>query len=600
MKIRATLLRVLPVVAAALLCGPAQATASPRPTEAGQNPFGQPNYSVAEEAPYCTAHACVHWVATTHDAPADLSDRDADGVPDSAEQAGQALEAVYAREVGPPPLGLAWRAPLGDGALGGDARVDLYFEDIANSAYGVAPRDDGQTAAQVHGFLVVDRSYALTSEGSAQRLRDVLAHEFNHLCQYAYDGYFESWLAEATAQWMMDQVEPGFANVRHAVSFWASDTREPLVSRRTSDAPPPKSYGSSVWDLWLAERFGANAVRDAWHAAEAQPTYQSFSPVSFDAALDGRTGPDGAPASFSGEFAKFAAATAEWQLAGSGFGTSAGFPDVERIGSLPATGELATLPLDHTTFALLDVPAREGGSLRLEVTAPDGLRAALALVGRGANGTTMALRELPTGGSGAVTLDGPSAYDRITAVVVNADASRAAERKDASGQWAFARDRQQLTARLVMIGAPPGANEPPAPASTARPPAQTPVVVASPEGIHTPAPAFALDGPRSARLNALRHRRVLWLRLRVMRRVAIRGALQADPVTAHRLRLRGLTVARGAVSSSAGHHRMRLRVSRSTAKRLRRLARGGILTLRLVGTDAAGARTLVQGSLRLR
>jgi hypothetical protein len=352
--------------------------------------------------------------------------------------------------------------------------------------------------------------------------------------------------------------------------------------------------------VWLAERFGADAVRDAWHAAEAQPTYQSFSPVSFDAALDGRTGPDGAPASFSSEFAQFAAATAEWQVAGSGFGTSAAFPDVERIGSLPATGELAMLPLDHTTFALLDVPAREGTSLRLEVTAPDGLRAALSLVGRGTNGTSTALRDLPSGGRGAVTLDSPGAYDRITAVVVNADTSRAAERKDASGQWAFARDGQQLTARLVTIGAPSVANEPLPPAALAPPPARTPVAIESPDGIHNPIPSFSLAGPRSARLRTLRHRRVLWLRLRVTRRVAIRGVLQADPVTAHRLRLRGLTVARGPVSSSPGHHRMRLGVSRSTTRRLGRLARGGILTVRLVGTDAAGARTLVQGSLRLR
>src|SRR4051794_27562187 len=123
MRIRATLLRVLPVVAAALLWTPAHATASPRPTDTGQNAFGQANYSVAEEVPYCTAHACVHWVATTHDAPADLSDGNSDGTPDSVEQAGQALEAVYARETGPPPSGLAWRAPLGDGTLGGDARI---------------------------------------------------------------------------------------------------------------------------------------------------------------------------------------------------------------------------------------------------------------------------------------------------------------------------------------------------------------------------------------------------------------------------------------------------------------------------------------------
>jgi hypothetical protein len=598
MRIRATLLRVLPVVAAALLWTPAHATASPRPTGTGQNAFGQANYSVAEEVPYCTPHACVHWVATTHDAPADLSDGNSDGTPDSVEQAGQALEAVYARETGPAPDGLGWRAPLSDGALGGDARVDLYFEDLGGSAYGVAPQDDGQTAPQIHGFLVIDRTYAVTGDDSLPLLRDVLAHEFNHLCQYAYDGYFESWLAEATAQWMMDQVEPGFHNVRTALDFWTVNTREPLVSRRTSTAPPPKSYGSSVWDLWLADRLGPDAVRDVWQAAETQPTYQSFSPSSFDSALAAGTATAGAPASFSSEFARFAAATAEWQVAGSGFGASVGFPDVERIGTLPATGELATLPLDHTTFALLDVPAREGTAMRLEVKAPDGLEAALALVGRDAGATTTALGELPDGGAGSVVLDSPGTFERITAVVVNADPTRSMQRKDPGGQWMFARDGQQLTARLVTVGAASSTDEP-APAATP-PPARTHVVVESPEGIDTPPPAFRLDGPRSARLRTLRHRRLLWLRLRVARRVAVRSVLETDPVTTHRLGLHSPTLARRAASLMTGQRRMRLRLSRSVASHLARLARGDVLTMRLVGTDESGARTLVQKPLRLR
>jgi hypothetical protein len=275
---------------------------------------------------------------------------------------------------------------------------------------------------------------------------------------------------------------------------------------------------------------------------------------------------------------------------------------VQRIGTLPATGELATLPLDHTTFALLDVPAREGTELRLEVHAPDGLKAALALVGRNAGGTiTTEFGELPAGGTGTVTLDSPASFERITAAVVNADPARTKERKDASGRWAFARDGQQLSARLVTIGAPPP-TEPPPPTVLAPPPATEPtVVVESPEGIGPPPPpAFRLDGPRSLRLRTLRHRRMLWLQLSVARRVAIRGVLQADPVTAHRLRLHGLAVARGTVSFSPGRHRIRLRVSRSVARHLAGLARGGVLTVRLVGTDAAGARTLVQSPLRLR
>ena len=75
-------------------------------------------------------------------------------------------------------------------------------------------------------------------------------------------------------------------------------------------------------------------------------------------------------AGFSDEFARFAAATAEWRAPGSGFSEGASFPDVERLGGISVGDFPATVELDHTTFALLDVTPTAAGAIRMNVTAP--------------------------------------------------------------------------------------------------------------------------------------------------------------------------------------------------------------------------------------
>lgn len=569
------------VAGVAALVGASPALATPRPTDSGDGVFGIPNYSVAEQQPYCLARVCVHWVATTDDAPPDLRDTDADGVPDTVEHTAEALASAYGRETGTPAAGLAWREPPSDGTLGGDDRTDLYLQNLRGVASGVAPRDEGQRSPTVHGFIVLDRAYAGAGV-SGSVLRDVIAHELNHLEQYAYDGYAESWYAEATAEWMMDQVEPGFRNVANSSGFWAADTAEPLVSRRTGDFPPPKSYGSSVWNLWLAEHYGPGSVRAAWEAAVDQP-YYSFTPTSFDAVL--------APhdRSFAGEFVRFAAASAEWRMPGAGFGPSGDFPDVERVGNLSAGGTPATVTLDHTTFALLDVPARRGGAIRLRVHAPVGLRSGIALVGRSGTEVTTAMRYLPDGGPSEVTLQNPGAFERITAVLVNADATRTSTSKDASGQWTFARDGESFTATLDGI---PG----------------DPVHPAIGPGTVTEQPPGAVALPPPLRLGHLR--RVLWssllrgraLRLpaKVVRTCTARVQLLLDPVVVHKLGLTRPVVGARTVHLKRGRDRIVVRIAARVRRRLSRARIKAEIRIRLLATEASGRRALFRRVLRPR
>ena len=74
-------------IALALLAAlaPAPAGAFQRPTDPQPGVYGQPPYAVPEAPPACTAQVCVHYVATTADAPPSMTDADADAVPDSIE-----------------------------------------------------------------------------------------------------------------------------------------------------------------------------------------------------------------------------------------------------------------------------------------------------------------------------------------------------------------------------------------------------------------------------------------------------------------------------------------------------------------------------------
>lgn len=430
----------------------APAAADTRPTAPGTGTYGQANYAVPEQQPYCGAHGCIHWVAASEDAPSDLGDANANGVPDSIEAALRDLEDDYVRETAPPPRGLGWRAPLPDSGLGGDDRVDLYFKSLHGAAYGVAPRDDAQTSRAVHGFVLIDRAYASPATGGP--LHDLLAHELNHLVQYAYDGWFESWYAEATATWTMDRVAPAGGYLASAARYWATVPGLPLVARWDTAAARRKSYGSAVWNRWLAHRYGGGIVREVWEASGAQPRYLSFTPRSTNIALAAHRKAGRPDPSFFDEFVRFAAATAEWRTAG--FGPAANLPDVRRRGVLAAGGKPRTPLLDHTAYSLFDVRARKPASVTLRVRAPHGVRAAVALVARSSHGVTTHLRELAKGGTGEVRLARPGRFQRVTAVVVNADASRAADHKDRTGQWTFAADRQRFTVRLSAATPPRG------------------------------------------------------------------------------------------------------------------------------------------------
>jgi hypothetical protein len=96
-----------------------------------------------------------------------------------------------------------------------------------------------------------------------------------------------------------------------------------------------------------------------------------------------------------------------------------------RRGHLALGGPPLRRALNHTTFELIEVPAQGGRGVTIQVTAPAGVAAGLALVGRiGGEKQGTTVKDVDYSASGGVLrvkLDDPGQFKRVTAVVVNAD-----------------------------------------------------------------------------------------------------------------------------------------------------------------------------------
>jgi hypothetical protein len=422
-----------------------------RPSDGASDP--QQNGWTAPEAPgspLCSAHYCVHWVAAGPDAP-DLTDANANGIPDWVETVDGVAENVYSVENGQ----LGWRPPKPDGTRGGNALTDIYLSDIGGSGiYGYTAPDPNQRITDNDhsqwAYLVVDNDFSLAQfPGYASALTPLevtVAHEYNHVLQFNYDSLEDTWMLESTAVWAEGKVYEPVHDYLQYLPGWAQLTTQPITQfngQNPNDRNNVKVYGSTVWNKWLDTHFGPTVVRGAWEdSIHTKP--QSFAPLAYDASIHQHGG-----GGFSDQFDRFAAATAEWQARDSGFPEGALYPDVKRSGTLAVNGSPGTVDLDHTAFALVKVPATTARRIKLAVVAPRGTASALALVARtgGAPGgtATVVLHELPHGGGGTVVLPAPSGFERLTAAIVNSDVSQRGF-SNSTQEWLYSRDHQRFIA----------------------------------------------------------------------------------------------------------------------------------------------------------
>ena len=274
-------------------------------------------------------------------------------------------------------------------------------------------------------------------------LRVTMAHEYNHVLQFNLDAIQDGWLFESTATWSEDKV---FPNDNDYVNYLRKFARTPSTSiTNFNGAGGLKIYGLATFQHWLdsgAGNFGPSVNLGNWElSTKTRP--KDFAIASVDASIRQHGGKG-----FAQEFAEFAAASAEWKTAGP-FPDAASYPDVKRKGAL-SPGKSANAALDHTAYQLLNVASGGASSLTLRLKAEPGVTSAVALVGRDDQTATVTtqLKLLKKGGKGAVTLANAGNFERITAVIVNADGTTSGF-SQAAGDWVYTKDDVRFTATLT-------------------------------------------------------------------------------------------------------------------------------------------------------
>lgn len=426
--------------------------ARPPANDGGTEPFPAAEWSgsAVEAAPVDTAHFRVHYVTNTEDAP-DLTDvLPANGIPDYVELVALRAEDSYDIENGL----LGWPGAKPDGNRGGDSKVDIYLADICAPGFclfGYAnPDDTGADCTnppfRCFAYLVLDDDYAKAEFGYPDPdvpLSVTIAHEYNHILQFAIDAALDTWMFESTATWAEEQVFPDADDwVASFMKPWAHDPEQPITNPGATGGL--RIYGSAVWNHWLAQGdsgFGAGVVLDSWQRGHKTKP-RDFAIDAYHRGIHHNGG-----AGFGREFAQFTAATSEWRTGDGGFPDAADLTDVHRQGRLLALGRGGRpVVLDHAAYRLLRVDAGNAASIRLRVRAPRRTRTGIALVGRDGGPTggtvTRRVRYMANGGKGTVRLGDAQSFERITAVIANADGR-------VNANYTYLRDDRTFRARIA-------------------------------------------------------------------------------------------------------------------------------------------------------
>jgi uncharacterized protein (TIGR03382 family) len=273
--------RALWVAGALSACGEVPPAALPLRTELGKNvqrlrptesapgmPWRYDTGEVVESVVSPDGGFRVHFTRAGRNAvPAqDVNDS---GVPDLVEQVGQAYDQVAAFYAGT----LNFRAPLGDGQLGGDGRFDVYLLDFGGAADGTfqvdsCPLSNPDTCS---GHVLQENDFAGYGYASAlQGTRVLGSHEYFHAIQSAYDKTQGVVLEEGTAVWGSTRFDPSLGELEGFAGGYLSRPERAL------DSPPPGpvpdfAYGSAVFFEFLDEKFGPDVIRQLWERCEQAP-----------------------------------------------------------------------------------------------------------------------------------------------------------------------------------------------------------------------------------------------------------------------------------------------------------------------------------------
>jgi hypothetical protein len=205
-------------------------------------------------------------------------------------------EEVYAAETA-----LFNRFPLADSAEscnGGDGALDIYLSGMGGGGGAITQTYPGR-CNKVPSFIVIDTNHAsalgvgLGANGARAELKAVVAHEFAHVLQFAMDrpaacNDYE-WLDEATAQWVMDFVDPAL-NREHGYDVVATNRRRAgavfgqyLLADHMASMELPgglgnpnlNGYAEYIFFQYLARKFDPQTVKQVIDATASLPSVEA-------------------------------------------------------------------------------------------------------------------------------------------------------------------------------------------------------------------------------------------------------------------------------------------------------------------------------------
>lgn len=230
-----------------------------RPTDGAADPLGD-GYSVRAKKK-CQKHVCVHWVASTADAPPNQA-----WVTSTLKTMGK----VWKVEVGK----LGYRKPVNDKKRGGNGKLDIYLKELGSRGlygYCTPERKVRNHKWLASGYCVLDNDFAEAQYGAPplHSLRVTAAHEFFHAVQFGYDYGEDAWFMEATATWMEERFADDINDNRQYLPY--GQVGSPGQPLDTFNQGGFNQYGNWAFFEYLSSRFGAGIVRQIMKNAGSFP-----------------------------------------------------------------------------------------------------------------------------------------------------------------------------------------------------------------------------------------------------------------------------------------------------------------------------------------
>ncbi len=213
---------------------------------------------------------------------------------------------------------LGYPAPPNDGFYpgSGDDKFDVYLINLPSTYYGLtyldSARIDGPGTTRATAFQELDNDYQSIlpyKNRPLDAVRVTCAHEFFHVVQFGLD-FTETeegatngingpaWM-EMSAVWSEEENYTNINDYYYYLPYFFEAPWESIQSFPSSSSIHP--YGSGIFPMFLAQRYGTNVIRNTWLKCGEVPGPNSWPAI--DAVLDSLSG---GAVTFASAFREFA------------------------------------------------------------------------------------------------------------------------------------------------------------------------------------------------------------------------------------------------------------------------------------------------------